>query len=347
MHLVGVAGSLSPLLLILALVIGGGRGAGRGAAAGVPPAGPASARLWDCGGGPLNARMEYTATSFAEPLQRVFDDVLRPEQDVDVTHHDESRLPRADGGVPATGAGPDRTAALRAGAVRGRRRGAGPGADLATGSVHRYLGYGFYTLCAAAGAAGGHPMTAAASGASLLQVLVVVALSPLLIGMMRQVRARLEGRAGAGVGQPWRDLRKLLRKQPVAPHGTPVVFRTAPLVLVATCLVVAAVVPFVTTAHRAGSGRRPVRGRGAAAAGHGRAGAGRPRHRHRVRRDGRQPGGDDRRAGRADAAGGDLRAVGAGSGRPNLAAIVTATLRRPGAGASPRRACSPRPRWSW
>ena len=34
--------------------------------------------------------MEYTATSFAEPLQRVFDDVLTPEQDVDVTHATES-----------------------------------------------------------------------------------------------------------------------------------------------------------------------------------------------------------------------------------------------------------------
>ena len=27
------------------------------------------ARLWDCGGGPLTARMEYTATSFAEPYR--------------------------------------------------------------------------------------------------------------------------------------------------------------------------------------------------------------------------------------------------------------------------------------
>src|SRR2546422_741188 len=47
--------------------------------------------LWDCGAGPPTARMQYTATSFAEPLQRVFDDVLAPETDVDVTPHDESR----------------------------------------------------------------------------------------------------------------------------------------------------------------------------------------------------------------------------------------------------------------
>ncbi len=35
--------------------------------------------------------MEYTATSFAQPLQRVFDDVLRPDTDIEVTHLAESR----------------------------------------------------------------------------------------------------------------------------------------------------------------------------------------------------------------------------------------------------------------
>ena len=40
---------------------------------------------------PPTARMQYTATSFAEPLQRVFDDVLAPEANVDVTAHAESR----------------------------------------------------------------------------------------------------------------------------------------------------------------------------------------------------------------------------------------------------------------
>jgi len=82
----------------------------------------------------------------------------------------------------------------------------------------------------------------------ILQLLIVIGLSPLLIGMMRQLRARLEGRAGPGIAQPWRDLRKLMRKQRTSPRGTSEVFRVAPLLLVATCLVVAAVAPFVTTA---------------------------------------------------------------------------------------------------
>jgi formate hydrogenlyase subunit 4 len=80
----------------------------------------------------------------------------------------------------------------------------------------------------------------------VVQPLLVVAGSPLLVGVMRQVRARLEGRAGPGVGQPWRDWRKLMGKESITPRGTSAVFRLAPLVLVATTLVVAVVVPFVT-----------------------------------------------------------------------------------------------------
>ena len=89
--------------------------------------------------------------------------------------------------------------------------------------------------------------TAGTLGA-LLQVAIVVLGSPVLVGLMRQVRDRLAGRVGAGVGQPWRDLRKLLGKQAITPAGTSEVFRLAPLVLVSTTAVVAAVVPFVTTA---------------------------------------------------------------------------------------------------
>lgn len=82
----------------------------------------------------------------------------------------------------------------------------------------------------------------------VIQVLLVTGGSPLLVGVMRQVRARLEGRAGPGIGQPWRDLRKLLGKEPVTPRGTSELFRIAPVLLVATTLVVALVAPFVTTA---------------------------------------------------------------------------------------------------
>jgi formate hydrogenlyase subunit 4 len=69
---------------------------------------------------------------------------------------------------------------------------------------------------------------------------------------MRQVRAKLEGRAGPGIWQPWRDLRKQLRKEAITPDGTSELFRLAPLVLLATTFTAAVAVPFVTTASAAG-----------------------------------------------------------------------------------------------
>lgn len=79
------------------------------------------------------------------------------------------------------------------------------------------------------------------------QVLALVVLSPLLVGLMRQVRARLEGRVGAGVLQPWRDLRKLLAKEPLTADGTSWVSIAGPVVLVVSSLVVCALTPLLGT----------------------------------------------------------------------------------------------------
>ena len=80
----------------------------------------------------------------------------------------------------------------------------------------------------------------------VLQVAVLIGLAPLVAGITRQVRARLEGRAGAGLLQPWRDVRKLLGKRPMHAAGTSVVTRVAPMVLLASGLMVAALVPLVS-----------------------------------------------------------------------------------------------------
>ncbi|MEV5408780.1 proton-conducting transporter membrane subunit [Thermopolyspora sp. NPDC052614] len=144
LRLNGIASTISPLLITAWLVAGvvlvlallrafAARRARR------------AARLWDCGAGPMTARMEYTATSFAEPLGRVFDDVLEPESDIDVTPLKESAylVER----VRFHARVPDRVErrlyepVLAAVAAVGR---AAP--RLANGSVHRYLAYGFYAL---------------------------------------------------------------------------------------------------------------------------------------------------------------------------------------------------------
>ncbi len=91
LRLPGTGASISPMWLAVALL------AATGLAAALTMWGarrrprPATVRLWACGADELSERMQYTATSFAEPLQRVFDDVLRPDIDVEVTHHSESR----------------------------------------------------------------------------------------------------------------------------------------------------------------------------------------------------------------------------------------------------------------
>ncbi|KKC00399.1 respiratory chain complex I subunit 1 family protein [Mycolicibacter arupensis] len=83
--------------------------------------------------------------------------------------------------------------------------------------------------------------------AGFVQVVGVIIGAPLVIGLMRQVRARAEGRVGAGIGQPWRDIRKLLGKQNLKPRGTTWVFAAAPAVLAATTLVIVAAAPLVAT----------------------------------------------------------------------------------------------------
>jgi len=80
-----------------------------------------------------------------------------------------------------------------------------------------------------------------------VQVTAMVILSPLLVGLMRQVRARLEGRVGAGVLQPWRDLRKLFAKESLQADGTSWVMSVGPVVLVASSALVCVLVPLVGT----------------------------------------------------------------------------------------------------
>jgi formate hydrogenlyase subunit 4 len=96
------------------------------------------------------------------------------------------------------------------------------------------------------------PETLLAVAAAGLQVAVVVVGAPYLTGLMRQVRARVEGRAGAGVGQPVRDLRKLFHKEATRPEGTSVVFVAAPLIMLASAVFLAAVIPFVSTVAAVG-----------------------------------------------------------------------------------------------
>lgn len=90
-------------------------------------------------------------------------------------------------------------------------------------------------------------MSLTGTAVALLQVVLTVGAAPLLIGIMRLIRARLEGRVGPPILQPWRDLRKLLGKQRMVSDNTGWVFSVAPLVLLASAALVAGIVPFLST----------------------------------------------------------------------------------------------------
>jgi formate hydrogenlyase subunit 3/multisubunit Na+/H+ antiporter MnhD subunit len=141
LRLPGVGGSLSPGLLAAALIIAVllTLGLSRWGARHRPAA--AMAPLWASGADTLSSRMQYTATSFAEPLQRVFDNVLRPDIDVEVTHFAESQYLVEKVTFRSRLADPVEqrlyTPVIRAvNAVAEWVRGAH------TGSVHLYLAYG-------------------------------------------------------------------------------------------------------------------------------------------------------------------------------------------------------------
>lgn len=53
-------------------------------------------------------------------------------------------------------------------------------------------------------------------------------LAPLLPGTIQTTKARLQGRRGASVLQPYRELRRLWGKRVVAPHDTTILYRLAP-----------------------------------------------------------------------------------------------------------------------
>jgi len=80
-----------------------------------------------------------------------------------------------------------------------------------------------------------------------LQLLIVMFGSPLLVGVIRKVKARLQGRRGASIFQPYADIRKLLAKEVVVSENTSWIFHFTPYLLATTMLFSALIVPVLTT----------------------------------------------------------------------------------------------------
>lgn len=80
-----------------------------------------------------------------------------------------------------------------------------------------------------------------------MQMAVVLAAAPLLLGFTRVVRARLMRRQGPPLLQPYLDLARLLRKEVVLAENASWLFRSAPYMILAATWVAAAVVPTFAT----------------------------------------------------------------------------------------------------
>jgi formate hydrogenlyase subunit 4 len=81
----------------------------------------------------------------------------------------------------------------------------------------------------------------------MLQLALLAALAPLLTGLVRKVKARLNARIGPPLSQPYRDLLRLLRKEVVLAPNASWLFRVSPYLIFAAVWLAAAIVPTFAT----------------------------------------------------------------------------------------------------
>ena len=100
---------------------------------------------WGCGGERTSPRMEYNATSYSEPLVRVFRGSLQASQLVDVVHHDQSPIL-----VEEMTYSQETVDVIEDRLYLPATRLVGRFGDLArtvqNGSIHRYVGFSFAAL---------------------------------------------------------------------------------------------------------------------------------------------------------------------------------------------------------
>lgn len=79
-----------------------------------------------------------------------------------------------------------------------------------------------------------------------LQPLTILAAGPGVTGVIAKVEARLQGRRGVRVLQPYYDLAKLFRKEALAPAGASRVFLLAPIIAMTCYMTVPLLIPVLT-----------------------------------------------------------------------------------------------------
>lgn len=81
----------------------------------------------------------------------------------------------------------------------------------------------------------------------LLEIIVAIALAPLLTGWVNQWRAWLQNKSAPSIWQPYRLLHKLFNKESVVADNASGLFRTTPYVVFGCMLLASAIVPTLST----------------------------------------------------------------------------------------------------
>jgi formate hydrogenlyase subunit 4 len=81
----------------------------------------------------------------------------------------------------------------------------------------------------------------------ILEILVALALAPLLLGWVNQWRAWLQNKSGPGVLQPYRVLHKLFLKDAVVAESAAPLFRAAPYVVFGCMTLACGIIPTLST----------------------------------------------------------------------------------------------------
>ena len=79
------------------------------------------------------------------------------------------------------------------------------------------------------------------------QTFLVIALAPLLTGVIKKTKAFFQTRKGPSIFQPYFDLYKYMQKESVVSEHSSWIFRVAPLIYFSAMFVVSAIVPVVAT----------------------------------------------------------------------------------------------------
>ena len=77
----------------------------------------------------------------------------------------------------------------------------------------------------------------------IIQILILPALSPLCVGIIRKIKARFQNRQGASIFQPYNDLWKLFHKDEVISRDASWIFRFAPFAIFGATSAVSVSIP--------------------------------------------------------------------------------------------------------